>query len=158
MKKSLIITSCTNRKRKVRINGLSQLGEKLSLADIKTTTHNGLQKYVKNWAKVLTQSLTSTHPKVPAGKLYVGRSITEIEKSCMNLSASCYFISAGLGFIPTERNIPSYDVSFIGKNTDLSKILKHYKTMPSSWWNLLCKDSPYSDNFGAVVSSEKWVR
>ncbi len=156
MKKSLIITSCTNRKRKVRINGLSQLGEKLSLADIKTTTHNGLQKYVKNWAKVLTQSLTSTHPKVPAGKLYVGRSITEIEKSCMNLSASCYFISAGLGFIPTERNIPSYDVSFIGKNTDLSKILKHYKTMPSSWWNLLCKDSPYSDNFETVCSSEKW--
>ena len=53
----------------------------------------GYKEYVKNWAKVLTQSLTSTHPKVPAGKLYVGRSITEIEKSCMNLSASCYFIS-----------------------------------------------------------------
>ena len=47
MKKSLIITSCTNRKRKVRINGLSQLGEKLSLADIKTTTHNGLQRVCK---------------------------------------------------------------------------------------------------------------
>ena len=69
MKKSLIITSCTNRKRKVSIDGLSPLAEKLSLADIKTTTHNGLQAYVKNWAKVLTQSLTLTHPKVPAGKL-----------------------------------------------------------------------------------------
>lgn len=76
--------------------------------------------------------------KLPARDLYQGRGFREAECAAASLGNKMYVISAGLGLVPVEMEIPSYALSVAnGADNILSKLLPAGEVLPSSWWREL---------------------
>jgi hypothetical protein len=93
---SLIITSCTRRKR---------LPSSLSSSDLRVGVQD---KVVAAWLVRLSKAV----PIAPAAELYCGRAFSLAKRSAAEADADLAIVSAGLGLVLASDPIPSYDLTF----------------------------------------------
>ncbi|MBY5324331.1 hypothetical protein HFN11_29150 [Rhizobium leguminosarum] len=118
----VILTACTQRKR-VTPNPL------LCARDLPIGT---LGQVAKAWmAKVATVEAVA-----PAKDIYCGRSFVEAKKAAAIAQADLHIVSAGLGLIHSQQDIPSYNLTVSKGSQDciLDKLEDHGDT---DWWAAL---------------------
>ena len=122
-KNFVIVTNCTARKR---------VG--VPLVRLKPPPASaGLATMAADWR----ETLAAAPPVMPAGQLYVGRSISEAKATVKILDARLFVVSAGLGLVSSERLVPGYDLSVVGDDTGLLGLLEARGASISDWWREL---------------------
>ncbi len=125
-KNFIIVTNCTARKRA----GVPLVRLTPPLAS------EGVALLASGWR----ETLASEPPVIPAGQLYVGRSISEAKATAKILDASLFMVSAGLGLVPSERMVPGYNLSVAGEDTGLLGLLEARGASISDWWRELSQN------------------
>lgn len=119
----VVVTNCTARKRTgvpvVRFNP--------------RWAKQGLSHAVERW----NATLAAQAEVMPAGRLYVGRSICEARTAAHGISAELFVVSAGLGLVSSERPVPAYDLSAAAGESGLSPILETLGVRATDWWHAL---------------------
>lgn len=123
--KFALITTCTNRKRRKPTPDLC--ASKLLPGDL----HGTLQ----TWGENLDKAKNIT----PAKDLYCGRGFSEICKTVVNNNPELWIISAGVGLITGDQQIPAYNLTVLpsAKDSIQAKILSESRFQPDQWWNRL---------------------
>lgn len=55
--------------------------------------------------------LEAADARVPAGRLYYGRGFAESESAAEAIGAPLFIVSAGLGMVAAETQVPSYSLT-----------------------------------------------
>lgn len=138
---AVIITSCGKRKSLEPSAGLRAAalrpGEAASVA--------------RQWAHQIAREAV----RLPARSLYQGRGFREAENAAAPLSAKIYVLSAGMGLIPVDLEIPSYALTVAdGTDSILSKLRPSAEASPGAWWRELSKVTD-SLSFDALIGGSK---
>jgi hypothetical protein len=126
---TLIITTCTNRKRRPVSDGL-HMG---------TLASARIPELAAEWASRLTGAAT----RFPAMEIYGGRSFREAVLTAETLTANLMVVSAGLGLIYASTKVPAYACT-IAMNADdsvSSRIDGSFSA--AAWWAALRERSPF---------------
>ncbi len=120
---TLILTSCTNRKR-------YQPEPHLDTLNLPRGT---LEETASNW--ISRRNKADTHYE--AGSLYVGRPMKDARNAAQQINTSPYIISAGMGLISILDAIPSYNLTVQSKSQGSiqKKIIEPIR--PMDWWRAL---------------------
>jgi hypothetical protein len=87
-----------------------------------------------SWA----ERLAVAKNRIPARKLYQGRAFREAELAAEPIGARVYIISAGLGLIPAELEIPAYSLTVAnGADNILARIEPSKAATSALWWREL---------------------
>ncbi|WP_425985235.1 DUF6884 domain-containing protein [Ensifer sp. R-19] len=123
-----ILTACTQRKR-VSHN---------PLLCARHLPEGKLSDVAGTWADRLSQAATTC----PAKDLYCGRSFSEAVKAAQNIQAELHIVSAGLGLVPGDVNVPSYNLTVSKGTADcvLSKL--NGECSEADWWGALGGPDP----------------
>lgn len=122
----IVITSCTNRKKK------SDVVLTLEGAERATSLGALAQGWYQQVQSVPSEGLLA------AGELYVGRSISEARQAAASVAAPLYIASAGHGLVHGDERIPSYDVTVTAApNNSLYQCLLRLQAAPAAWWQSL---------------------
>jgi hypothetical protein len=116
-----LISSCTNRKKLPPSQEL--LARSLPEASI------------SNLAQEWSRRLASAGKKIPARNLYAGRAFTEALTGTDAANADLYVVSAGLGLVSVESDVPSYSLTVVRADKD-NVLLKATDGTdnPKIWW------------------------
>jgi hypothetical protein len=122
---TLVITSCTNRKKHTPTDDLC----------VSHLNRGTLEQTVCQWV----DTINAQENQYASQDLYIGRSIKETQAAAHLLSTEPYIISAGMGLIKSSDNIPSYDLTIQTgtASTIQSKIVE--PIFPYEWWSELNK-------------------
>jgi hypothetical protein len=119
----VVVTNCTARKRAgaplVRFDSSSSVAV--------------LSEAVEEWRS----ALRSQPVRLPAKELYVGRSINEAKFVARQLRSALFVVSAGLGLVGEDEEVPGYDLSAASPTSSLTPVLARYGTSLSEWWTAL---------------------
>ena len=118
---TILITTCTNRKRALVPPSLQA-----------SSLDQGPQDDVfREWRTRLAQN-----PSVDkASSIYCGRAFREAVKACEELSAPLWIISAGLGLLLEEQEIPAYSLTINPSGPDsILKKIQGDRFSPGRWW------------------------
>ena len=129
MKNVAVIVPCADRKRCVPTPEL--------------TARNLPRTSVNDLARAWAMRVSVTESRVKARDLYCGRAFKEALVATENLSADLKVISAGLGVVDQEQEIPSYSVTVASGSQD--SILKRVdcgKVSSADWWRALRLELP----------------
>jgi hypothetical protein len=119
----VVVTNCTARKRAG--SPLVRFTPEPSAAT--------LGEVVRAWRAALdSQSIV-----LPARTLYVGRSISEAKSVARQLRAALFVVSAGLGLVDSDQEVPGYDLTAAGARSDLALVLAQHGVPVSDWWSAL---------------------
>ena len=99
---------------------------------------------IRQIAEVWRSSLAAHPSRLPAARLYVGRSILEAKNISLNIGAQLFFVSAGIGLVYSDELIPGYDISASGKGTELAVTLGRLGATKSDWWRMLASGRGFS--------------
>jgi len=119
----LILTTCTNRKRYECTPALAG----------RALVHGSLQDVSDEW-----KSRVSTAPRVAKVEdLYCGRSFSQASAAAHQIRAQLCVISAGLGFLRAQQQVPSYNLTVSSGTPDC--VLDRITPTPSAaeWWRTL---------------------
>lgn len=122
-----IVTSCTQRKSAAVRVDLGQLRE-----------HVRLNSLARSWQRIVSK----TPPTGTAATLYQGRSILDTAAAATHLSSRWYVVSAGLGLVPEDRHVASYECT-VASRSELSDRLARLGATPADWWTALTASHPY---------------
>ena len=142
MKNILIFAPCTDRKRRKPAPNLS--ARDLPEGDVGTLA--------RFWAKCVSDQ----SDRVAARDLYCGRAFKEVMDAAESLNASLKVISAGLGIIDKDQEIPSYSATVTPKSPDsiLKRILSG-EASSSAWWHALLNELPDATGFRAELDASE---
>jgi len=131
----LVIIGCSKRKRFAPNHDLTGA----SLARV-----GSLQEIGSSWVARLKTSRAS----VSASQLYCGRNFSDGLLAARVINAPVRVVSAGLGLIDSDCNVPPYSLSIAGKGPD--NILSHLQgeASASDWWLFLSNNSPIGRRAG----------
>ncbi len=118
----ILITSCSNRKAIPPRN-------RLQASELPSTS-------LKTYGEIWRRRLKSQQFFLPARDLYIGRGAKEARKAADTVQAKQWFVSAGLGLVSGDEEVPGYDLTISGNS---GNHLKH-KIPPKDydlarWWN-----------------------
>jgi hypothetical protein len=119
--RSVVITNCTGRKR-------TQDGLVASLASARATNLGEL-------AQAWLTTVRSGKPTLPAGDLYVGRSVTEATFTAESLAAELFFVSAGLGLVGAHEAWPAYNLTVSTGEGSILPALSALEETTAAWWS-----------------------
>lgn len=126
---TIIITSCTSRKRGRVAPGLNQ----------DTIAPGSMESVASQWLALL-----GTAPATNLARdIYCGRSFREAEATSRTLNCPLYVVSAGLGIIKSDLSVPVYNLTVTSKKIDsvLSKVCGD--SSPGMWWSKISKTNPF---------------
>lgn len=121
----IIITNCTQRKRRVA-------GSVVRLAD---NIHPRDDRMMAAWL----QALSAATSRTPARNLYCGRSFREAIAAAEVSGGTLWIASAGLGLVSADTAIPCYNATVAGNSPDTVPMA------PISWFAALQQESPFAD-------------
>lgn len=136
---TLVITTCTNRKRKpIADNLCASALPQAPIADV-----------AFNWA----QRLSAAERVFPARDIYGGRSFQEALLAADLLDAQLLIVSAGLGLISADARIPPYACTVLVNAPDsiTARVMGDYSI--ASWWQALAAASPFSQSLASMATS-----
>lgn len=118
----IVLTACTQRKRTTP--SLLLCARELAPGPLRSV------------ARLWTERIASVDDRVPAEDLYCGRSFVEAKRAARSTRAELHIVSAGLGVVRSQQEIPSYNltVSRGGDDCVLNKIEGHDDV---DWWAAL---------------------
>lgn len=119
----VVVTNCTARKR--------------AGAPLVRLTPEPLAATLGEVVRAWRAALRSQSVVLPAKALYVGRSISEAKSVAEQLRAALFVVSAGLGLVDGDREVPGYDLTAAGARSDLAPVLARYSASISDWWSAL---------------------
>jgi hypothetical protein len=126
----LVITTCTNRKRRpVSLSLQMSALPPASLADLAT-----------EWASRLKKE----SGRSPAEEIYGGRGFQEAVAAAQGLDARLMVVSAGLGLIYASTRVPPYACTILVDAGDSVATRVEGDFTAAGWWNALSSASPYS--------------
>ena len=120
----LVISSCTQRKR-------TGPGAPLDASEVGPGLYDD---FARKWL-----SLARTRPTLPAGALYVGRSVSEARKASQHLDADLWFTSTGFGLVEEQQPLPHYDLTVVKGNRGLADVINDPTFSPTRWWQAINK-------------------
>jgi len=126
---TVIITTCTNRKRKA-------VSDELRICALKPT---GLAEVAGQWGRRLA-SADELH--LPAA-IYGGRGFQEARSVASALDARLLIVSAGLGLIDAIDEIPSYACTIVTGVSDSVASRVEGAFSSAQWWSALNRVSPF---------------
>jgi hypothetical protein len=132
----IVLTSCTNRKR-------TKATVRLTAQDL---SRKPLAEVAADWGCRLREAVE----RVQAVRLYCGRSFREAERASTN--GSLFIVSAGLGIISAETEVPSYSLTISNGSEDnvLRRVVD--AAQPSDWWTHVQRHSPFGRTLAAIAS------
>lgn len=134
----VLFTTCTSRKRRPIPNALRA-----------SSLPEGTQESILNeWCKRL-----SKNPSVGrASEIYGGRAYREAAKASKEVSGYLWTISAGLGLVSEEANIPSYSLTIVDSGIDdIKKKVCGEQFSPTKWWSDLTASQGSSDPIHRLI-------
>jgi len=137
-----LITSCTNRK---KVNP-----EPILLA--RNLPIGSPEEVAGEWAG----RLASMKARVPARSLYAGRAFSEAIAASEIGHGGCHVVSAGLGLISIEDEVPSYSLTVSGNVEDnvLGKLATGNEK-PSIWWRAITRERPPESPLTRLIQESK---
>jgi hypothetical protein len=137
----IVITSCTNRKRKT--------GSVLALEGVETS--GSLRDLARQWKH---QVRAAGKDKLQAAiDLYSGRSIVEARRTAETLAAPLHIVSAGHGLVRSDERIPSYNITASpAPDNTLHHCLVRLGKNPADWWRALVQEFGKQRSFASLVS------
>lgn len=137
--KFIVVTNCTARKKAgIPLVPFTQRG-------------NCVRQVAEDWRS----SLSIQSSRLPAGQLYVGRSIYEAKRVSQDVGGTLFIVSAGIGLVRADEQIPGYDLSASGKGGELALALARLGVSKSDWWQQLASGKGFNwllrENPEAVV-------
>ena len=127
---TLVITSCTNRKRQ-------PVSPDLHMSSLSPAP---LDELVSHWSERLERE-TRRHP---ASDVYGGRSFQEARATAAKLGAKLVVVSAGLGLIEASTPVPSYGCTvMVGADDGVRSRVPDAFSI-ASWWRAVSKASCFS--------------
>jgi hypothetical protein len=128
---TIIITSCTNRKKKT--------GGVVSLYASDAVT--SVESLAQTWAS----RVNAAPHREPVRTLYQGRAFSEAKLAASAAGASLYVASAGHGLVDSESSLPSYDLTVAAApGNQLHLILDRLQKSSADWWHALTTSFEYS--------------
>lgn len=138
---TLVITTCTNRKRK-------PVSQSLRISDLDAAPLSAL---ASEWAK----RLSAAPERYPASTIYGGRGFQEAAAAAKDLDARLLVVSAGLGLIEAENSVPPYACTvLIGAFDSVAKRVKGGFNI-GAWWNTLRGASPFASPLARFVANDR---
>lgn len=125
---SIVITSCTNRKRRLAPPALCA----------RSLGQGELGSLWTEWRA----RLSSADDLQPASQLYCGRGFREAERAAALAEAKLFVVSAGLGLLEASTPVPAYSLT-LGRQTE-DAIFQRAEGVPGRWWSLVRSGSPFS--------------
>lgn len=137
---TLVITTCTNRKRKA-------VPDRLHMGVL---THSHLTRVAADWGS----RLRDASEQFPAEDIYGGRGFQEAVAAAALLDARLLIVSAGLGLISASTRVPPYACTILQGAPDgvAARVIDGF-TAPR-WWAALAKVSPFSLTLRSVVENQ----
>lgn len=140
----LVITSCTNRKRRL-------IARHMRMSSLPSTATDEL---AEEWVGRLQME----DERFPAGQIYGGRSFQDAITAADLLGARTLVISAGLGVVDVRDAVPPYGCTVLSGVPDsiASRVTDPFSAQ--KWWDALIRVSPFSHSLGqAIISSDGLV-
>ena len=129
---TLVIATCTNRKRK-------PIHDSLHMAALPPAP---IADLVGDWV----QRVIAAPEAFPAREIYGGRSFREARIAADLLDAQMMVVSAGLGLISAEARVPPYACTVLISSPDsiVARVVGDYSV--AEWWRSLGEASPFSQS------------
>ena len=134
---TIVITSCTNRKRKSTASGLG----------IATVADGALPAVAAAWGELLRGS----QERYAAIDLYGGRSFQEAAGAAKALEADLLIVSAGLGLLDARTAVPAYRCTVIPGADDSVSARVQGDFSLAAWWAALREMSPFAQPLAKLV-------
>jgi hypothetical protein len=127
---TLVITTCTSRKRRPAADGLH----------VAALPQTGVSDLASDWAS----RLSAEPARFPAKDIYGGRNFREALAAAELLDAQAMVVSAGLGLIYVSTQVPAYSCTVVVDAPDSvgSRVIGHFSA--SAWWGALGDTSPFA--------------
>lgn len=124
---AIVLTNCTNRKRGVIAPGLT----------VEDLQAGPLDSVVQQWVCHLREAPAENF----AHEIYCGRSFREAEATAKTLNCPMYIVSAGLGIVKSDVQVPVYNLTVISgtSHSILNKVTD--KTLITEWWARITNES-----------------
>jgi hypothetical protein len=137
---TLVITTCTNRKRKPVPASLH----------MSTLPQSDMTALAADWGGRLAIAPT----RFPAGDIYGGRAFREAAFAAEHLNAPLLVVSAGLGLIFASASVPPYACTVLIDAPDSigSRVVGDFSI--ADWWKLISKASPFGVRLVDVASRQ----
>jgi hypothetical protein len=144
---TVIMTTCTNRKRKA-------VSDELRISALKP---GGLAEVAGQWARRLAASSLHHLPSA----IYGGRGFQEARSVASALDARLLVVSAGLGLIDADIEVPPYACTIVTGVSDSVASRVEGTFSSARWWSALNELSPFglamhaalSDSEGLILAS-----
>jgi hypothetical protein len=133
----LVVTNCTARKAKTD-----------EVPQLPSRAWASLSWAIRTWVEQLEQV-----PRYRAAHhVYQGRSVKESLAAAQALQARLVFVSAGLGAVPADTSIPSYNLTLQGGSGAIGPHLQALGVAPSAWWAVLTQalDRPLQSHWASA--------
>src|SRR5262245_11554587 len=137
---SVVISNCTRRKRLAPSPKLCA----------RTLPCGPLDEIGKEWlARLATENSRSS-----VASLYGGRAFTEAAAAARKVQASFFLISAGVGCVEWQDQVPSYSLTIAAGNSD--SILPHLSDVRSAraWWEFIARSSRISRRLAEILEAD----
>jgi len=147
IRRHLVVTTCTNRKRAAAPTNL--LGRVLPAGK------------PRDVARAWSTRLGRAERQGTAKELYLGRAFREAERAAETVNAEFFVLSAGLGLVPADMNVPSYNLTLAQASPD--SILAKTGSDASVWWqelklaSVFHKDLPPTSGLILFALSEPYL-
>jgi hypothetical protein len=140
---TLVITTCTNRKRK-------PIGGNLHMSSLPLAS---LTELASGWA----QRIAAEDGVFPAGDIYGGRSFKEAALAANRLNARLMVVSAGLGLIDASERIPPYACTVLAGAPDSISARVRGDYSMGCWWEAIGAVSPYAYSLPYVAQETSGI-
>lgn len=127
---TLVITTCTNRKRK-------PVADALRMSALPEADLEGL---AQQWS----HRLTSEQTRFRGEDIYGGRGFREAVAAAELLDAKLLVVSAGLGLIEVSTVVPPYACTVLVDAPDSVRSRVTGAFSAADWWAAICKASPFA--------------
>jgi hypothetical protein len=120
----VILTNCTSRKR-------PKVLEELRAHQLDVGTYANV---VAEWIR----RLQDVQLRSPAHRVYCGRAVSEALIAARATNANVYFVSAGLGLVKCDDQIPAYSLTVADSGDDaIARRINAERFSASVWWQTL---------------------
>ena len=98
-------------------------------------------------AAAWSQRVFSAAPVGAARDVYCGRAFREAFLAVQEMNADLVIVSAGLGLVEVDQQIPSYGLTVVGGRQDsVGRKIVGPVWCPADWWDALRANSPFTSN------------
>lgn len=136
---TLVITTCTNRKRKPVSDSLH----------VSSLPSGALPAVASAWGARIGTVL----PRYAAHDIYGGRGFQEAVTASKVLGARLLIVSAGLGLIDASTEIPPYACTILADSPDSISNRVDGGVAPADWWRELSAASPFAIATAGTVAN-----